>query len=156
MRISVLTLIFFAILSSCSSNSKNSEGFGLYGDSTITEDGAIAAIEVVDRLRGNDSLNIKIKGDISGVCQAKGCWMNVPISAEEDMTIRFKGYKFFVPKNSKGHSAIIDGVAYVDTVSVARLRHKAEDSKKLSKEEIEKITEPEIQYSFMASGVIIL
>ena len=39
--------------------------------------------------------------------------------------------------------------------SVDELRHNAEDEG-LSKEEIAKITEPEEQYKFMASGVLLM
>jgi hypothetical protein len=41
-----------------------------------------------------------------------------------------------------------------DTTTVAQLRHYAEDAGK-SKEEIAKITEPKIELTFMADGVIV-
>lgn len=43
-------------------------------------------------------------------------------------------------------------MAYKSQTSVEELRHYAEDAGK-SKEEIESITEPRIEYTFMADGV---
>ena len=53
-----------------------------------------------------------------------------------------------------GKTAIFEGKAYHDTTSVEMLREYAKDDGK-SKAEIEKITEPEINLSFEATGVII-
>jgi hypothetical protein len=84
----------------------------------------------------------------------KGCWMK--IKAEEDtILVRFKDYGFFVPKDGVvGNKTIINGKLSVDTLSVAQLRHYAEDAGK-SKEEISKIIDPEISMTFLANGVII-
>ena len=49
---------------------------------------------------------------------------------------------------------VMQGVAMHDTTSVEMLKHLAEDDGK-SKEEIEKINQPEIGVVFEASGVII-
>jgi hypothetical protein len=70
------------------------------------------------------------------------------------MMVRFKDYGFFVPKDCNGKTAIMNGVAYKEVVSVDMLRHYAEDAGK-SKEEIMKITTPETRLSFEADGVMI-
>jgi len=149
----MLCALFGAILTNTSCNDQKQE-FGVFGDSTITEDGAVDASEIPALLVGHDSIQVKAKATINAVCQAKGCWMDVPISEDEDMTIRFKGYKFFVPKNSSGRETIIEGMAFVDTISVAELQHKAKDGGE-SEEAIAKISDPQIQYSFTATGVIV-
>lgn len=125
-----------------------------YGDERITPDGAIDASELMAALSGKDSVEIKVKGTINACCQKKGCWMDMELADGENMTVRFKDYGFFVPMNSAGRAAIIEGVARLDTQSVDWLRHKAEDAGK-SAEEIAAITEPEIKVSFLASGVIL-
>lgn len=125
-----------------------------YGDENITPDGAIEASELMAALAGKDSVEIKVKGTINACCQKKGCWMDMELADGENMTVRFKDYGFFVPMNSAGRAAIIEGVARLDTQSVDWLRHKAEDAGK-SAEEIAAITEPEVKVSFLASGVIL-
>ena len=124
-----------------------------FGDS-ITEAGAIPANQLIAALKGKDSLQVKITGVIDEVCQKKGCWMNVVLGDGQSMKIRFKDYGFFVPKDAMGKTAIFEGYAYNDTIPVNELKHYAEDAGK-SKEEIEKITQPEISISFEANGVII-
>ncbi|CAE7369959.1 unnamed protein product, partial [Symbiodinium sp. CCMP2456] len=47
--------------------------------------------------------------------------------------------------------AVVDGYAYVDTMTVEQLRHYAADAGK-SKEEQEKITEPEVKLTYLANG----
>lgn len=97
---------------------------------------------------------IKIEAEILSTCPKKGCWMK--IKAEEDtILVRFKDYGFFVPKDGVvGNKTVINGKLSVDTLSVAQLRHYAEDAGK-SKEEINKIMNPEISMTFLANGVMI-
>lgn len=124
-----------------------------FGD-TIKQDGAITADKLIEQLKGKDSVNIKITGTIEEVCQKKGCWMNMNIGNGQSMKVRFKDYAFFVPKDAAGKTVFIEGYAYNDTISVADQKHYAEDAGK-TKEEISKITQPEISISFEANGVII-
>ena len=75
--------------------------------------------------------------------------------AQDTVLVRFKDYGFFVPKSgAEGKSAIVNGNISVDTLSVAQLRHYAEDAGK-SREEILSIVHPETTISFLADGVTI-
>lgn len=97
---------------------------------------------------------IKIEGQILSSCLMKGCWMKIK-SEEDTILVRFKDYGFFVPKEGiAGDKTIINGKLSVDTLSVALLRHYAEDAGK-SLEEINRITEPEVSMTFLADGVLI-
>ena len=126
----------------------------MYFGDTITMDGAIASEQLLAKLAGKDSINIKLSGTIEDVCQKKGCWMNLSIGNGQSMKVKFKDYAFFVPKDAAGKTVYIEGYAYNDTISVAELKHYAEDAGE-TKEEIAKITQPEISISFEANGVII-
>jgi len=118
----------------------------------ITADGAIEASELPAKM-GSDSLNVKVHATVEEVCQKKGCWMTTKVG-DKDMRIRFKDYGFFMPKDCSGKEVIFEGKAFYDTTTVEMLKHYAMDGGK-SKEEIEKITEPEINLSFLASGVLL-
>ena len=75
--------------------------------------------------------------------------------AQDTVLVRFKDYGFFVPKSgAEGKSAIVNGNISVDTLSVAQLRHYAEDAGK-SIDEILSIVHPETTISFLADGVSI-
>ena len=146
-----LYTLFFAVLLSVSSVlAQKTESFG----EKIKLDGAIEGASFLKQIDGKDSLLIKISAPIVNVCQKKGCWMNVDLGEGKQMMVRFKDYGFFVPKDADGKIAVMDGVAFREVLSVDMLRHYAEDAGK-SKEEIEKITEPETRLSFEASGVLI-
>lgn len=126
----------------------------VYGDESMTTDNAIPAAELLAMMEGQDSVEVKVRGTIEACCQKKGCWMDMKIGDEESMTVRFKDYGFFVPMNSAGRDAVIEGIAKREVQSVDWLRHKAEDAGK-SEEEIAAITEPEVKVSFLAKGVIL-
>ena len=97
---------------------------------------------------------IKIEGEILSSCPMKGCWMKIK-SEEDTILVRFKDYGFFVPKDGiAGDKTIINGKLSIDTLSVALLRHYAEDAGK-SLEEINKIKESEVSMTFLADGVLI-
>ncbi|MCG9911540.1 MAG: DUF4920 domain-containing protein [Flavobacteriales bacterium] len=125
---------------------------GEFGEK-ISETGAISGKELLTQLSSSDSVVAKVKAPILHACQKKGCWMIVDLEGTE-MRVTFKDYGFFVPKNSDGHTAIMEGKAYKELISVETLRHYAEDEGK-TKEEIAAITEPVTEYSFEAVGVII-
>lgn len=124
-----------------------------FGDK-IKADGAVDASAFLKAMEGQDSMEVKIKAPIVEVCQKKGCWMNIDLGDGKTMMVRFKDYGFFVPKDASGRTAVMQGKAFKEVLSVEMLRHYAEDGGK-SKEEIEKITQPETRLSFEASGVLI-
>jgi hypothetical protein len=121
----------------------------------ITPDGAIDVNELVAQMEGQTEVKAKIKTSILGSCAKKGCWMTVDVGNEEDMMIRMLDYGFFVPTEGlEGLECIVEGKAFMDTVSVEMLQHYAEDAGK-SEEEIAAITEPEFEMAFMADGILI-
>ena len=146
----LLTLAFmlFATLTFAQTNDMQS-----FGDK-ISADGAKKAPVVLTELVGKEKAQLKVKGQILKVCKKKGCWMTMDLGNQEKMLIRFKDYGFFVPKDCNGKTAIIQGTAKKEVISVAQLRHYAKDAGK-SKKEIEAITEPQKKYTFEAVGVLI-
>lgn len=122
----------------------------------ISEENAlstVAAYEKLKTLKVGDTTNVKFTSKINDVCQKKGCWMTLPMGAEEEVMVRFKDYGFFMPLDSKGKEVIVEGKAFLKVTPVDELRHYAEDAGK-SKEEIEKITEPKEEIAFVAHGVL--
>ena len=139
-------VLFFILLSiSVYSQNNNNEFYGEKFDYDL---------EKIDNSTVLADLKIRMKGKIISTCPMKGCWMNMNI-ANDTILVRFKDYGFFVPKAGvEGSTAIINGYLSTDTLSVAQLRHYAEDAGK-NKNEIMKITNPKITLSFLADGVAI-
>ena len=123
--------------------------------------------EVIDTVRGLNGealktalslfegrAQVRFEGEITATCPKKGCWMNVA-SGRDTVFVRFQDYGFFVPtEGAEGKRTIVEGEAFYDTLSVADLRHYAQDAG-ATEEEIAAITEPELELAFMATGVMI-
>lgn len=121
----------------------------------ITADGAMSAADFAKAMSQTDSMAVKLECEVITSCTKKGCWMTVQLPEGKQMMVRFKDYGFFVPtKGLEGKRAVLQGHATKEVVDVATLRHYAEDAGK-SKEEIEKITQPEHNLMFLADGVLI-
>lgn len=120
----------------------------------ISEDGAQPMEKLPELMAKGDSVHVKLVGKIADVCQVKGCWMDLPAADGKTMKVRFKDYAFFVPKDAKDKTTVVEGWAYRYTVPVDELRHYAEDAGK-SKKEIAAITKPEQAVAFEAEGVLI-
>jgi len=120
----------------------------------ITEEGAISISEFLAQFEEQEALETKITGTIEEVCSKKGCWMVMSLGDNKEMRVTFKDYEFFVPLDAAGKETTIQGIATMDTTTVEMLKHYAEDAGD-SQEEIDAITEPEFNYAFEATGVIV-
>ena len=130
--------------------------YAVFGDS-ITDAEALTTAEMMAKfkeMKEDDTLNVKFKSKINGVCQKKGCWMTMDLGEEKEAFVKFKDYAFFVPMNAENQDAVISGKAFVSVETVADQKHYAKDAGK-SQAAIDSITEPKITYSFMADGVLI-
>ncbi|MFK7742685.1 MAG: DUF4920 domain-containing protein [Planctomycetota bacterium] len=99
---------------------------------------------------------IRLEGPITGVCQAKGCWMNLgkPLpNGNPPVFVKFKDYAFFVPKDASGRDAIIEGMLSFKQETVAETRHYLEDAGRT--EDAKKVTQGRKILRFMADGVAI-
>jgi len=124
----------------------------------IVADDAIASKSMLSHyvdMKAGDSIPTKVTLKVKEVCQAKGCWMTADLGEGNEVMVKFKDYGFFMPKNIAEHEVIVNGLAFVEEVSVDEQRHYAED-KGATKEEIEVITEPKRTFSFLADGVLLV
>ena len=127
------------------------ETFDLKNTLTTNEIG-----KLYENMKNGDSVeNVQFVSTIESVCKKKGCWMKVDLGkGEEQSFVRFKDYGFFMPLDGEKANVVVHGKAFVSEVSVDKLRHYAEDAGK-SKDEIAKITKPQLQYNFEADGVFV-
>ena len=150
-KLYILTSLLFSI--SLLLNGQSNKNFDTYGQSFDIAGINNYKVEK-ESLLNNPQDDTKLEGEILSTCPMKGCWMKMSVE-RDTILVRFKDYGFFVPKSgAEGKSAIINGKLSVDTLSVAQLRHYAEDAGK-SKDEVSKIIKPEITISFLADGVVI-
>lgn len=157
----ILSIISLAILSACSSQPKtelqaveNVQGTAVYGDS-VENSNFIELSSLQTAMTDENKKDMKVKGIVHKVCQAKGCWMTMKLSNGDEMRVTFKDYKIFVPKDLAGKEVILDGFAYTDTSTVKELQHFAKDAGK-SEAEIARITRPKPELAFEAKGVVVM
>lgn len=108
-----------------------------------------------NKMKPGDTTNIKFLAKVNSVCQKMGCWMRLDMGKEVESLVKFKDYGFFVPKDISGEEVIVQGKAFVEETSVEDLKHFAEDGGK-TKAEIDAITEPELTFSFISEGVLLV
>lgn len=126
-----------------------------YGEK-INEKGAVDIKKLPKMIKEseNGKVQTKIKAKVVDVCTKKGCWINLDLGNDETVFVKMKDYAFFLPEDVVGKTIVLEGEAFEKVTSVNELKHYAEDAGK-SKEEIEKITEPQKSIRFMASGIVI-
>lgn len=160
-KIGIVMLLSFVIVA-CNSAKKDNKidkntTYSSFGDTISALDylSSNDALSNYDALKFGDTINLKFNANIKEVCSKKGCWMTLPVgNIDETIMVRFKDYGFFMPLDAAGKEVIVAGKAYVNEVSVADLKHYAEDAGK-SSEEIASITEPTMEFAFEANGVLL-
>lgn len=94
---------------------------------------------------------VRVTGNVTAVCEKKGCWLKMDDGAGKDLFVKFtcpvNGR--LVPMEAKGKPVIAEGTLKVKEVTEAEARHMAEDAGK-PQSEIEKIVGPQKQISLMA------
>ena len=125
-----------------------------YGEK-VTAAGAQNIAEAAATLGENGTVSKKIKAKILEVCPKKGCWLKLAVNDSTTAFVKMKDYAFFLPTAAAGKTVVIDGELATKTVSVAELRHYAEDAKK-TKEEIAAITKPEKEIRVTAKGILVV
>ena len=108
--------------------------------------------EIYSNLKTGDTVKVTFEGPVKEVCQAKGCWMQVDVGADDPVMVKFKDYGFFVPKDLGGKRVVVHGMAFISEVPVEEQQHYAKDAGK-SEAEIAAITVPKKSLGFTASGV---
>lgn len=148
--ISIVLLLILGV-SSCKQETIKGD---YYGQEFEVSDKAVKTSGTYDGIGAKDSLQTQMIGEITEVCQAKGCWMKVKLDADNEVFVRFKDYGFFVPKDAAGKTVVMNGAAFFEEMSVEDQKHFAEDEG-ASEDEIALITAPKKTLRFEADGVLI-
>ena len=108
----------------------------------------VALREVIRNPARYAGRTVIIEGRIRGVCQKKGCWMEIS-GRGGGLRVTFKDYGFFVPKDSKGKRVRAEGIVEVKTLSKADADHLAGEGARIRRNRDGTATE----IGFVASGV---
>jgi hypothetical protein len=93
--------------------------------------GPAAPITVAALLaRPDPAAPVTVEGSVRKACTRRGCWMELAESPREGTPgcrVTFKNYGFFVPTNSAGARARVQGQVEVETLPAASVRHYEEE-----------------------------
>lgn len=74
----------------------------------ITETTTTALPAIVKDPGSYANRTVRTEGMVSAVCQSMGCWMQIADTSGK-AHIKMAGHSFFVPRESSGHRAIVQG-----------------------------------------------
>lgn len=106
------------------------------GGWTLTRGEALkgaAAVKLADLLakpQAHDGKTVLIEGQVRKACEKKGCWMELATATDAKgpgVRVTFKDYGFFVPLDSAGSMARVEGVVKVAELSESRAKHYEEE-----------------------------
>lgn len=159
----VLFIIISMAIMSCNNQEKTAENSNKTQKSPenqkvttlqIDEKNAIAAEKISSLLQNEDSLSLKLTGEVVKVCQHSGCWLDIKVNDSATMHITFSDPEKTIPKDSKGRKAVIEGIAYKELISVKTLKNYAREEGK-TQEEVDQITKPAYEYNFVATEILL-
>ena len=157
----ILLVVFAMVLSCKGQNNTDASGsteeqFRSFGEKieAVEAKDAKSMLSDYNSIAQNDTLQTKFSAKVKEVCKSKGCWMKLELADGEEVMVRFKDYGFFMPKDIEGKQVIVNGLAFVESMSVEDQRHYAEDGGSTA-DELAKITTPKKTYGFEANGVLL-
>jgi hypothetical protein len=87
----------------------------------------VALADLVKDAVAYSGKTVRTEGVVSAVCQGSGCWMTLK-SGDQSVRVTFKDYGFFVPMDSAGATAAMEGVFTVRTIPEATAKHYASET----------------------------
>jgi hypothetical protein len=109
--------------------------------SEITEKSSTPLDQIVRHPGQFSARTVRTEGVVSAVCKSMGCWMELADDAGL-AHIKMAGHSFFVPKDSTGHRAVIQG-------KVVRATPEGDDCAEEAKQQTGQVAKVEIE----ATGV---
>jgi hypothetical protein len=136
------------------------DGYEYYGIKEMDTQGGVSVEEMKAIIDSTGAFEGKINTTLFGVCKKAGCWVTIDNPGGEPIRVVFGEHAFFVPVDTQeGREVIIEGMAVMDTTSVDMQKHFLDDAKEAGQEvpqsAYDEITEPLVEISFNATGILI-
>lgn len=120
--VSVLALVFSA--AHAGDEFSADQAFG----AEMPADGATLSLkQAINQLGSTDDAMVKIQGQITEVCQAKGCWM-ILVDGDTYARVTFEDYGFFVPIETSMQRSVVYGVLSETVLTGEQADHYAKDA----------------------------
>ncbi len=144
MRITIVFLMILFVACAQQEQKVDEQTFG----AEITMTKSVSLAELYTNSAEYAGKEILVEGAITEVCQKKGCWLKMT-DGQNELTVKFKDYEFFVPKDAAQSHVKVQGVFAVEVDE--HIEQEAGKQKEGERAE-EHVSSP---YSFTASAVVI-
>ncbi|HVH47445.1 MAG TPA: DUF4920 domain-containing protein [Labilithrix sp.] len=97
-----------------------------FGDPIDPNTRVVSLAEVLANPEAFKDQLITTHGAVRQVCQKRGCWAEIRPEESRDsetMRVTFKGYAFFLPKDSRGANVKIEGRVSVQLLNAEQVAH---------------------------------
>lgn len=145
-RACMVVAVVILLVAAAIAGQKSGQHFG----AAFTDAKTVSLADAMANVEMYAGKTIKIEGEITDVCQEKGCWL-VVTDGERAMRVKFKDYGFFVPKDSSGRKVVLEGTVEKKTISEMQAQHIAKESKE--KVDPSTIKGPQVVIQMTATGV---
>jgi hypothetical protein len=111
---------------------------------------------VLDQPAAYADKSVTVEGVVRQVCQNRGCWLELATAADADAhgcRVVLKDHAFFVPTDSAGRRARVQGNAEVKTVSPMQVAHMEEEGARFQRKNADGSAH---EVRIIASGVELL
>jgi len=81
---------------------------------------------ILERPSDFDGRTVAVEGHVARACSRKGCWMEIAEAAGESVPscrVTFENYAFFVPKDSPGARARLEGTVTTSRIKPSHVEH---------------------------------
>lgn len=152
-RVLTTTLSLLAVFMFTANADQTFRADQAFGGEVPGDGNALSLKQAIANLNGADDNSegqyIKIQGQVTEVCQAKGCWM-ILVEGDTYARITFEDYGFFVPIETSMQRSIVYGVLSEHVLSGEQAEHFAQDAGAQSTLELEGEVK---EYSIVARAV---
>ena len=84
----------------------------------------VALARLLEAPQRHEGKTVTVEGKVRKACQRKGCWMELAASEKAlGVRVTFKDYGFFVPLDSAGRQAKVEGEVIVNELSEETAKH---------------------------------
>jgi uncharacterized protein YdeI (BOF family) len=115
---------------------------------------ATTLTEVTGNFEKFKEKNIVLSGTVKKVCEMSGCWFELS-EGQQVVRITMKDYGFTVPKDIINKKVQVVGIMENKELPVKVVKHYMKDEGR-PQAEIDKVTEPQKTFQFVANGVALL
>ncbi len=84
----------------------------------------VALVDLLQAPQQHEGKTVSVEGKVRKACDRKGCWMELAsLDKGPGVRVTFKDYGFFVPLDSAGAFATVEGEVKVAELSPAKAKH---------------------------------